>query len=179
MHAKQLQLCPTLCDPMDCSTPFFPVLHHLPKIAQTHVHWAADAIQPSHPLSALLLLPSIFPSTQTQLTLSAIYSQSIWHVSFLRYHHSKMIIGIYLINVFLYHLSQPQWTQKATIIIKDLKSQSPKRECLLAKTRGTEKWRWGSSEPWASEEKPEPGGAPPPHVPKEHQIGRASCRERV
>ena len=58
--------------------------------------------------------------------------------------------------------------QKATIIIKDLKSQSPKRKCLLAKTRGTEKWRWGSREPWASEEKPEPGGAPPPRVPKKH-----------
>ena len=43
-------VCPILSHPMDCSTPFFPVLHHLPKIAQTHVHWAADAIQPSHPL---------------------------------------------------------------------------------------------------------------------------------
>ena len=42
--------CPTLCDPMDCSTPGFPVLHHLPEITQTHVHWVGDAIQPSHPL---------------------------------------------------------------------------------------------------------------------------------
>ena len=37
-----------LCDPMDCSTPGFPVLHHLPEFAQTHIHWAGDAIQPSH-----------------------------------------------------------------------------------------------------------------------------------
>ena len=44
------QSCPTLCDPMDCSTPGFPVLHHLLKLAQTHVHWVGDAIQPSHPL---------------------------------------------------------------------------------------------------------------------------------
>ena len=51
-----------LCDPMDCSTPGFPVLHHLPKLAQTHVHWVSDAIQPSHPLLSLFLLPSIFPS---------------------------------------------------------------------------------------------------------------------
>ena len=44
--------CLTLCDPMDCSTPGFPVLHHLPELAQTHVCWVGDAIQPSHPLSS-------------------------------------------------------------------------------------------------------------------------------
>ena len=46
------QLCPTLCDPMDCSTPGFPVLHHLPEHAQTHVHWVGDTIKPSRPLSS-------------------------------------------------------------------------------------------------------------------------------
>ena len=45
------QSCLTLCDPTDCSTPGFSVLHHLPEFAQTHVHWVDDAIQPSHPLS--------------------------------------------------------------------------------------------------------------------------------
>ena len=40
----------TLCNPMDCSMPGFPVLHHLLEFAQTHVHWVGDAIQPSHPL---------------------------------------------------------------------------------------------------------------------------------
>ena len=45
------QFCPTLCNPMDCSTPGFPVLHCLPEFAQTHVHWVNDAIQPSHLLS--------------------------------------------------------------------------------------------------------------------------------
>ena len=44
------QSCPTLCDPMDCSTPGFPVHHQLLELTQTHVHWAGDAIQPSHPL---------------------------------------------------------------------------------------------------------------------------------
>ena len=44
--------CPTLCDPMDCSTSGFPVLHHLPELAQTHIHQVGDAIQPSHPLSS-------------------------------------------------------------------------------------------------------------------------------
>ena len=47
------QWCPTLCNPMDCSTPGFPVHHQLPKLAQTHVHWVGDAIQPSHTSSAI------------------------------------------------------------------------------------------------------------------------------
>ena len=41
-----------ICDPMDCSTPGFHVLHHLPELTQTHVHWVSDAIQPSLPLSS-------------------------------------------------------------------------------------------------------------------------------
>ena len=45
------QLCLTFCDPMDHSTPGFPVLHYLPEFAQTHVHWLDDATQPSHHLS--------------------------------------------------------------------------------------------------------------------------------
>ena len=45
------QLCPTLCNPVDCSTPGFPVLHYLMEIAQTHVHCVRDAIQPCPPLS--------------------------------------------------------------------------------------------------------------------------------
>ena len=46
------QLYPTLCDPMDCSTPGFLVRHQLPELTQTHVHRVGDAIQPSHPLSS-------------------------------------------------------------------------------------------------------------------------------
>ena len=56
-------------DPMDCSTPTFPVHHQLPELAQTHmhqvsdaIHQASDAIQPFHPLSSLFLVPSVFPS---------------------------------------------------------------------------------------------------------------------
>ena len=45
------QLCLTLCDHMDCSTPGFPVHDQLPELAQTHVHQVGDAIQPSHFLS--------------------------------------------------------------------------------------------------------------------------------
>ena len=47
-----VQLCLTLCDPMNCSTPGFPVHHHLLEVTKTHVHRVSDAIQPSHPLSS-------------------------------------------------------------------------------------------------------------------------------
>ena len=46
------QSCPTLCDPMNCSTPGLPVHHQLPEFTQTHVHRVGDAIQPPHPLSS-------------------------------------------------------------------------------------------------------------------------------
>ena len=46
------QLCPTLCDPMNCSTPGLRVHHQLPEFTQTHIHQVGDAIQPSHPLSS-------------------------------------------------------------------------------------------------------------------------------
>ena len=48
----QSQSCPTLWDPMNCSTPGFPVHHQLSEFTQNHVHWVSDAIQPSHPLSS-------------------------------------------------------------------------------------------------------------------------------
>ena len=47
------QLCPTLTDPMNCSTPGLPVHHQLQEFTQTHVHRVGDAIQPSDPLSSL------------------------------------------------------------------------------------------------------------------------------
>ena len=55
-YSSVTQLCPTLCNPMDCSTgkPGFPVHHQFLELPQTHVHWVGDAIQPSH----LLLFPS-------------------------------------------------------------------------------------------------------------------------
>ena len=46
------QSCPTLCNPMNRSTPGLPVHHQLREFTQTHVHWVRDAIQPSHPLSS-------------------------------------------------------------------------------------------------------------------------------
>ena len=75
------QSCPTLCDPMDCSTPGFPVHHQLQELAQTHVHWVSDATQPSHPL---LLLPSIFPRIRVFSKESALHIRcpKYWSFSF-------------------------------------------------------------------------------------------------
>ena len=53
LYSLVAQSCPTLCDPMDCSMPGFPVHHQLPELTQTHVHCVSDAIQPSHPPSSL------------------------------------------------------------------------------------------------------------------------------
>ena len=47
------QSCLAICNPMDCSTPGFPIIHHLQELAQTHIHWVGDAIQPSHSLTFL------------------------------------------------------------------------------------------------------------------------------
>ena len=55
------QLCPTLCDPMNRSTPGLPVHHKLPDSTETHVHRVGDAIQPSHPPSSPSLLPQFPP----------------------------------------------------------------------------------------------------------------------
>ena len=60
------QLCPTLCDPMNCSMPGLPVHHQLPEFIQTHFHRVRDAIQPSHPLSSPSL-PAPNPSQHQSL----------------------------------------------------------------------------------------------------------------
>ena len=59
------QLCPTLCDPMDRSTPDFPVVHQLPELAQTHVHRVSDTIQPSHPVVPFSSCLQPFPASES------------------------------------------------------------------------------------------------------------------
>ena len=68
----------TLCDPMDCSTAGFPVIHQLPELAQTHVFWVGGTIQPSHPFSSLLL-PSIFPCIRF------ISNEYVFHIKWPKY----------------------------------------------------------------------------------------------
>ena len=75
------QSCPTLCDPIDCSTPGFPVHHQLPEFTQTHVHPVGDAIQPSHPLSSPSP-PAPNPSQHQGLCKWVSSSPKYWSFSF-------------------------------------------------------------------------------------------------
>ena len=59
------QLCPALCEPVDCSMPGIPVLHHIPEVAQTHVHWVGDAIQTSCPVISFLSCLQPFPASES------------------------------------------------------------------------------------------------------------------
>jgi len=77
-----------LCDPMDCSTPGFPVHHQFPGFAQTHVHQISDANQPSHPLS--------FPS-QSAFNLPSIRvfsNESVLHIGWPKYWSFSFSISI-------------------------------------------------------------------------------------
>ena len=73
------KLCPTPCDPMDCSTRGFPVHHQLPEFAQTHVHQVSDAIQPSHPLPCPSPVLSVFPCIRV------FSSESVLHIRWPKY----------------------------------------------------------------------------------------------
>ena len=80
------QSCPTLCSPMNCSTPGLPVHHQLPESTQTHVHWVGDLISSNHLIlyRPLLLLPSIFPSIRVFSNESALCIRwpKYWSFSF-------------------------------------------------------------------------------------------------
>ena len=77
LHSVQFssvtQSCPTLCDPMNRSTPGLPVHHQLPEFIQTHVHWVGDAIQPCHPLSSPFP-PAPNPSQHQSLPMSQLFA---------------------------------------------------------------------------------------------------------
>ena len=73
------QLCPTLCDPMNRSTPGLPVHHQLPEFTQTHVHQVSDAIQPSHPL----LSPS--PPAPNPSSIRVFSNESTLHMRWPKY----------------------------------------------------------------------------------------------
>ena len=72
---------------MDCSMPGFPVLHYLPELAQTHVHWVSDAIQPPHPLSPPS--PPVFNLSQHQGFFPVISSHQVVKVLELQFQHKS------------------------------------------------------------------------------------------
>ena len=107
--------CPTLCDPMDCITPGFPVLYYLLELAQTHVHWFSDAIQPSHPLS-----PSSPP----------VFSNLSQHQSFFQWISSSHQVAKVL-ELQLQHQSF-QWTPRTDLpILKSLLQHHSSKASIL------------------------------------------------
>ena len=129
---------PTLCNPMNRSTPGRPVHHQLLEFTQTHVCWFSDAIQTSHPLSSLLLLPSIFPSIRIFLNESALHIRwpKYWSFSFnispdlnqIRYDYTVEVRnrskGLDLIDRVLEDL----WTEVSDIVQEAVIKTIPKKK---------------------------------------------------
>ena len=116
------QLCPPLCDSMDCSKPVLPVPHHLPKFAQVHVHCICDARQPSHPLTPLLL-HSIFPSIRDLSNESAVRSRwpKYWSFSFI-INPSNEYSGLISLKIDWFDLLAVQGTLKSLLQYHSLKA---------------------------------------------------------
>ena len=112
------QSCPTLCDPMDCSTPGFPVHHQLLELAQTHVHQVGDDIQSSHPLSS----PSpAFNLSQHQGLFKWVGSLHLLAVQgtlkSLLQHRSSKVSVLWHSAFFMVQLSHPYMTTEKTIAL--------------------------------------------------------------
>ena len=110
------QSCPTLCKPMNCSTPGLPVHHQLLEFTQTHVHQVSDAIQPSHPLSSPLLLPPILPSIRVFSNESTLRMRwpKYWSFSF-SINPSKEIPGLISFRMYWLDLLAVQGTLKSLL----------------------------------------------------------------
>ena len=114
------QLCPTLYDPMDCSTPASSVLHHLPEFSLIHVHWVGDA---NHLILCcpLLLLPLVFPSIRV------FSNDSVLHIRWPKYWHfcispSKEYSGLISFRIDWFDLHAVQGTRKSLFQSHNLKA---------------------------------------------------------
>ena len=114
---------PILCNPMDNSMLCFPVLHHLPEFAQTHVHWVGDAIQPSHPL--LLSSPPTFNLSQHQGLFQGVSSlhqmAKYWSFSFI-ISPSNEYSGLISFRIHWFDLLAVQGTLKSVLQHHHLKA---------------------------------------------------------
>ena len=149
------QSCPTLCEPIGCSTPGFPVYHQLPQSTQTHVHWVGDAIQPSHSLSSLS--PPVFNLSQHQglfkwvgpsYQVAKILEFQLQHQHFQWTHP-----GLISFRMDWVDLLAVQGTLKSLLQFKSIKSSalnflySPTLTSIQEK--GKSKLQWGANLPWS------------------------------
>ena len=139
------QLCPILCDPMDYSMPGFPVHHQLPELAQTHVHWVSDAIQPSYPLSSPS--PSTFKLSQNQ----SLFNSFSFSIS-----PSSEYSGLISFKIDWFNLLAIQGTLKSLLQHHDSKTSVPQHSAffmvnshihtwLLEKTIALTRWTFVSN----------------------------------
>ena len=101
------QSCPTLCDPMDCSMPGFPICHQLQELAQTHVHRVSNAIQQSHPLS-----PPFPPAFNHPTYLTHMQSTSCKMLGWMKHKLESRYLGDKSIT--LYMQMTPLWQKVKT-----------------------------------------------------------------
>ena len=113
-HCSVAQSCLTLCNLMDWSTPGFPVLHHLPELAQTHVLWVNDAIQPSH--SLLSPSASVFPRIRVFSNKSTFHIRwpKYWSFSFSK-NSSNEYSGLISFRIYWFYLPVEQGTLKSIL----------------------------------------------------------------
>ena len=126
------QSCPTLCDPVNCSMPGLPVHHQLPEFMQTRVQRITDAIQPSHPLSFLLLLPPIPPSIRAFSNKSTLRMRwpKYWTFSF-SFIPSKEISGMISFKMDWLDLLAVQGTLKSLLQYHSLKASILQRSAFF------------------------------------------------
>ena len=115
------QSCPTLCHPMDCSTPGLPVPHPLPQFAQVPVHCIGDAFQPSDALWCPLLLPSIFPSIRDFSLSICIRWPKYWNFSF-RISHSSEYSELISLKIDMFDLCAVRRTFRSLLQHHSLKA---------------------------------------------------------
>ena len=149
------QLCPTLCNPMDCSTSGFPV-HSLQELAQTHAHWVSNTIQPSHPLSSPS--PSFSLSQHQGLFQWVISSHQVAKVLELQiqHHASNEYSGLISCRMDWFDFLAVQGTLKSLLQHHDSKTSVPQHSAffmvnshihtwLLEKTIALTRWTFVSN----------------------------------
>ena len=151
------QLCPTLCDPMDCRMPGFPVHHQLPELVQSHVHWVSDAIQPLHSLSSPSS-PSFSLSQHQGLFQWVISSHQVAKVLELQiqHHASNEYSGLISCRMDWFDFLAVQGTLKSLLQHHDSKTSVPQHSAffmvnshihtwLLEKTIALTRWTFVSN----------------------------------
>ena len=123
------QLCPALCDSMDCSTPGFPVHRQIPELTQTHVHWVSDAIQPSHPLSS----PS--PPAPIPLSIRVFSSESVLCIRWPNYWSFSFSIIPPMNTQDLFPLGWTGWTSLQSKGLSRMFSNTTVQEHQMSRTQ--------------------------------------------